>query len=756
MSAPNHKLCESSRRTAYVAIQFTTWKIIQVVIFAMLLCQAEDLIAQPQLLTGHLRDELSHLPIREVHILINGTSIGTTTDSEGFFRLDLPVGEYLVQAQHIGYFTVEMKVHVPMEQPLLISLRPRTLSAPGVMIESTQLRADTLSSGLLLTPRSLLNAPALGEPDPLRAVTLLPSVTVANDLKGDLHIRGGGADESLILLDGMEIQNPHHLMGLFGAFNVEALQDAQFYPSLTSARYGDRLSGALILQSQAAKEGGRAKMNISALASSGSWQRKWRNGGIFLSGRRTYYDVVASLLRQYVGYYFYDGNLHFQQQLSPQWDFTTTGFVNTDQIRPDRGESGLFKWSNRAATMSLRWQRQHWRWQNQINFIQFRINAEDTSDALKIQNLLRELSWQGEFEYHAERTSVLTGAFAKRLRFGYYWEEGKSDDLDEIFYGGVPGNFHYQREQALFGGFIEFTRRLHARVTLRIGARLSSQQDGTALWLPRVSAQYVWPHVGQWRFSFGESAQWQAAGREGIESNIGSPSFPLAQPLRARSATIAFERALPGNFSFNIEAYTRRTKRVARLGESHYPTFEFGKGTTNGLEILLTRERGWLTLQASYAGMKTLHTFGEETYPPDWDIRHSFKGLFGVSLGKNISLHFATQWHSGAPFTPYAAHLPLLLRYLGDKNWEWWWEPVPAPRNRGRLAAYWRSDFLLRKRWASGRRELYLQVLNLLFHHNPLRYETRYYRSGNAELQPRLIAENGLPLLPSLGFVMEF
>jgi len=721
----------------------------------MLLCHAESAIAQPQAFTGHVRDQISHLPIREAHIVVGGTQIGVATDQQGFFRFELADGEYILSVQHIGYFSTEVKLRVPSEKPLEIKMRPRTLVVPGVMIESTRLRADTLASGFLLTPRSLLNAPALGEPDPLRAVTLLPSVAVVNDLKGDLHIRGGGADENLILLDGMEIQNPHHLLGLFGAFNVDALQDAEFYPGLTSARYRDRLSGALIMQSKAAEEGGRAKVNVSALASSGLWQKKWRSGGFLLSGRRTYYDVVASLLRQYVGYYFYDGNLRLMQQLSPQWHLAVTGFLNTDRIRPDRGEAGIFKWGNRAAMSSLRWQRGSLTWQSQFSQAQFHLNAEDTSAALQIQNRLHELNWKSELEYRAPRISVLTGVFAKRLRFQYHWEEGSSDDLDEIFYAGIPGIFQYQREQFLFGGFIEFTRRLHARVILRGGVRLSTQEDEAALAQPRVSAQYDWPRVGQWRFSFGENAQWQAHGREGIEGNIGSPSFPLSQPLRARMAAISFERTLPGNFSFSTEAYSRRSTRVARLSEKIYPSFEFGKGKTNGLEVFITRERGWLTLQASYSWMKTLHTFGNETYPPDWDLRHSFKGLFGVSLGKSVSAHFATQWRSGAPFTPYAAHAPLLL-HLGEKQWEWWWEAVPAPRNSGRLPAYWRADLLLRKRWGGGRRELYLQVLNLLFHHNPLRYETRYQRSGNAELQPRLVAENGLPLLPSLGFAMEF
>src|SRR5208337_3736434 len=71
---------------------------------------------------------------------------------------------------------------------------------------------------------SIQELPALGEPDILRNIQLLPGVTCPTELGGGFNVRGGGADQNLMLLDEAVVYNPYHLMGLYSVFNTNIIK----------------------------------------------------------------------------------------------------------------------------------------------------------------------------------------------------------------------------------------------------------------------------------------------------------------------------------------------------------------------------------------------------------------------------------------------------------------------------------------------------------------------------------------------------
>ncbi|MDZ7290827.1 MAG: TonB-dependent receptor [candidate division KSB1 bacterium] len=733
-------------------------------------CAIFPLQGQTIEITGQVRDAISLLPIPGVNISVVATHKGTAGDQTGNFRLHLDPGIYLLRFQHIGYFPAEITVQVPPAPRLEIALKPRILVIPGVMIESTRLNKDSLATNFVLTPRSLANAPALGEADPFRAVTLLPGVATANDLKGELHVRGGSADENLIILDGMEIQNPFHLLGLFGTFNVEALQEVRFYPGLSPVMYGDRLSSALILRSKSAEEGARSKANVSLLASSILLQRKWNHGGVMTAVRRTYLDLVARALGSRLGYYFYDSNLHLTQNLSPAWQLAVVGFFNTDHLNPEQTEGEIsndpdqdkrYRWGNRAAALSLTHTTKKTIWQNQLSFAKNYVRFAGADANLHIDNQVSDLSWRSQMEWQQEGLAAIAGIFGRHFTFHYAWQSEENEDgLEDIFYQGIPHAFHDTRRQSLFGGFFELSQTINSRLAVRAGTRISTMAFDNLQLLPRLSAQIQIPWNTSLRINYGENVQWQAFGREGIEGAVGSPLFPLHRALRARIWSLAIEQDLPGHISLSAEAYHKKFLSVSRLGEGDYPSFEFGGGKARGVDLFVLRERGRLTFQAGYSWSESIYTFGQEIYPTDWDIRHQFKGLFGFSFGKSMSLHIAAQAHSGAPYTPVSGYVPIIRDF--GQGWQLCWVPLPGQRNSDRLPKYMRADISLRKRWTrtNGNTELYFQVLNLLFRRNILRYNPKIRSipsaSGSTRQYLYLETTTGLPLLPSIGIAFEF
>ena len=85
----------------------------------------------------------------------------------------------------------------------------------------------------------------LGEVDVIKSITLLPGVTNAGEGSSGFNVRGGAADQNLILLDEATIFNSSHLFGFFSVFNPDAIKDLKLYKGGIPAKYGGRVSSVL-------------------------------------------------------------------------------------------------------------------------------------------------------------------------------------------------------------------------------------------------------------------------------------------------------------------------------------------------------------------------------------------------------------------------------------------------------------------------------------------------------------------------------
>src|SRR5678815_3192931 len=102
---------------------------------------------------------------------------------------------------------------------------------------------------------SIKNVPTVfGEADILRVVTSLPGVKTVGEASTGFNVRGGSADQNLILFNDATIYNPSHFFGMFSAFNPEVVKDIELFKSSIPANYGGRLSSCLLYTSDAADE----------------------------------------------------------------------------------------------------------------------------------------------------------------------------------------------------------------------------------------------------------------------------------------------------------------------------------------------------------------------------------------------------------------------------------------------------------------------------------------------------------------------
>ena len=166
------------------------------VIFSLLLAAA--VYSQPQMLRGFVYEKSNGSPIPYANILIEDEGRGTMTNLDGYFQLaDLPVGEVKVSISFIGYKTIEETVRIYKNRPNTIKVYldegSQLLNTVNLNIDRAEKKVKVNTAVVNLNPKAIETFSAGGDPDLMKAISVLPGVVTTGDQGGQLYIRGGGA-----------------------------------------------------------------------------------------------------------------------------------------------------------------------------------------------------------------------------------------------------------------------------------------------------------------------------------------------------------------------------------------------------------------------------------------------------------------------------------------------------------------------------------------------------------------------------------
>jgi hypothetical protein len=291
-------------------------------------------------------------------------SIGATTNDYGFYSISLPAGKYELEISAVGLkpfvvpveVTKSVTVNVSLEEEAHETLEEvKVMSSPrtGRSLSSTQMGVEKL------TMKETKNIPVLmGERDVLKTIQLLPGIKSAGEGSSGFFVRGGAADQNLILLDEAPVYNASHMLGFFSTFNSDAIKDINVYKGGMPAQYGGRLSSVLDIKmndgnNQEYDVAGSvglisAKMNVE-----GPIQKD--KSSFLVSGRRTYIDLFLkasgdSAVNQNT-LYFYDLNAKMNFSLGTKDKLFLSGYFGRDKLGV--GETFSLNWGN--ATGTMRW-----------------------------------------------------------------------------------------------------------------------------------------------------------------------------------------------------------------------------------------------------------------------------------------------------------------------------------------------------------------------------------------------------------------
>ncbi len=293
--------------------------------------------------SGYVRNALNGEPVIGAAVYLESPQIGVTTDVFGFYSLTIPRGRQRLRIKSVGMRESYRQVMLYSDGKLDIELLESVTALKEVAIKAGMDAnvAETSMGQVKLSIKTLKQIPTvMGETDILRTVMTIPGVKSVGESSVGLNVRGGSADQNLILFNDATVYNPSHLFGFFSAFNPDILKDVELYKSTIPARFGGRLASVLDINSR----DGNKKKFVGSGGIGLITGRLTLEGPIIkdktsflIGGRSTYSNWLLKRLESQTynksKASFYDVNAHISHEINEKNSVYLTGYLSNDSFR---------------------------------------------------------------------------------------------------------------------------------------------------------------------------------------------------------------------------------------------------------------------------------------------------------------------------------------------------------------------------------------------------------------------------------------
>lgn len=733
-------------------------------------------------LQGRIYDADTGQPLSHAVVELGQPRRQTWVDSLGRFSVDgLPAGMVAISAWTFNHSRADTTVLLrsgdnTIEIPLRIrpiALLPLTVTTEresgGATVERALFDREAVPGVVGISAREIRNVPVLAEPDLLRSLQAVPGVVMLNDLSAQLHVRGGGPDQNLFLIDGARVFAPYHLFGMFGAFNTDAVDRVEFFRGALPARYGGALSSVVsVEQRDGSATGVRVDGGLSLLGTrlTARGALPWAGTRWLMAGRRSHVEGMQALRGGDLPYAFHDVQSRVTFDLSPRHRIQASFFGSSDWFRMLFGAGDFGKndedlesrWRNTAGSVRWRyggagaWNANVMLWRSGYAadiLVGDGPEARPSSNRVSVGGMRAEVSLRGQNSGLRAGVDVEGGSVileGSDQVGGYFSGEIKNRHLLPAVYGEADRWFGPGR--------------------LMLGARaLYDARSGRLLLEPRIGGRLHFNPNAALTVGVGRTHQTLSALRDDRYILPGAPFWFIHPEEAPASRTDGVSAALDGWFAatyhFSIGAYARRFSGVPRwtpVGARDLSGLAFDDGQAGGIEVSVRKHAGRLTGWVGY-GLSHARLTQEETgreYLPVWDRLHSVDGALFFRPWPRLSVSGRIVYGGGLPFWPFAGYVtavrlsPLEGRTntRGDHFPLWAGEQLRYP-------AYFRLDLGARyafRLW-SAEVEPYVSVQNVSARPNVLYYALRS-EAGEASLDP--VIPFPFTTIPSMGFDVRF
>ena len=309
-------------------------------------------------LSGVVKDSLSGETLIGVNIIIPELQTGTTTNEYGFYSLTLPNGKYNLLVSYIGFSDIRSEINLNENIKLNFVLKENLEELEEVILTDNPYKVKVSTPEMSvnkITTASIKQMPVvLGETDVIKSILTLPGVTNAGEGQSGFNVRGGAADQNLVLLDEATLYNTSHLFGFFSVFNTDAIKDIKLYKGGIPARFGGRVASVLEIYQ---KDGNNSKFHMnggiglisSRLLAEGPIKKD--KGSFLFAGRSSYAHLFLKLTDNKNSAYFYDLNTKLSYNFNENNSLYLSGYFGRDVF--SLNESFVNTYGN--SVFNLRW-----------------------------------------------------------------------------------------------------------------------------------------------------------------------------------------------------------------------------------------------------------------------------------------------------------------------------------------------------------------------------------------------------------------
>jgi len=678
-----------------------------------------------------------------------GTNHVTRTNEYGFYSLTLPEGTYPLIVSSVSFTAYSDSLNLHKNTVVNVDLLDGEQTLEEVVISSTTSSRRSLGSPQMgmeqITPQDIKNVPVLlGEKDAIKVLQLLPGIKSAGEGSSGMYVRGGAADQNLILLDEATVYNASHLLGFFSTFNSDAVKDIAVYKAGMPAQYGGRLSSVLDIKMN---DGNNQDFNVSGgvglisakLNVEGPIQKG--KSSFLVSGRRTYADLFLKLSSDSAintnQLYFYDFNAKMNYQLGEKDRLYISGYLGNDHL----GVGDLFglDWGNTTGTL---------RWNHIFNNklfsntsliysnYKYKIGINSGADVFDIFSNIRDYNLKQEFQWYLNNKNS--------LRFGlnstyHTIRPGEVTSPDSSSVNEKLMQKRYSLDNAVFA---TNTWKASDKFSLTYGLRLSAfsilgegdfyNVDGEGRVLdtthyksgevvktylnlePRLAASYQFNSSSSVKASYVRNTQnlhLIANSTSSTPTDKWIASTNIIKPEISDQFSLGYYKDLrDGLYELNVETYykTMQNQIDYRDGADVYngnnaieSELLFGKGRAYGVEWLLRKRTGRLSGWISYTLSKTERQIdginNGAWYNARQDRTHDIAIVAMYQLNKKWTLSANWVYYTGDAVTFPAG------KYIVDDQTTYYY----TERNGYRMPNYHRLDLgatmqlKQRKRWSS-------------------------------------------------------
>lgn len=693
--------------------------------------------------SGYVIDVNGEVGLEEALIYVDGGSEGILTQKNGYFSITMRVGIHTLLVTYQGKLPTEKRIVVKGNTRLNFELVSELTELEEVVITAGSGVKNVLSVGAGITKmevNTVKKLPAfMGEVDVLKSIDLLPGVSTVGEGANGFNVRGGNADQNLILMDGVPVFNSSHLFGFFSVFNPDIVNDMTLYKGYMPAEYGGRLSSVVdigLKEGSFKKFSGKGGIGLIASRLSLEGPIVKDKSSVIVSARYGYPNLAINSIQNInvnnSGGQFFDINLKTKFKLGERSDIVFSGYYSYDDSR--LASDTVNGWNMYLASLE---------WRTMVGkdlFISvtgygslYKYSVEGlTSPSLFTTNfgvdnyglkadaskpLGSKIELKGGFAINAYQINpgALKGAENSSINdkslqlensreYSLYTEMQYDITPKMSVLAGIRASVYHNLGSSNVFMYEPLVSKSALTIvdTVSYGAgEVINRYSGLE---PRVSLRFAMDDFSSIKLSYNRTIQYihLISNTAGISPlDIWKSSGPYVKPQTANQIALGYFRNLSANsIEASVEVYGKRIDNLVEykdgaelfLNEHIETELVSAKGVNYGVEVMIRKNigktTGWLAYTYSRAWRQTQSKYPEDNvnngdyYPSNYDRPNDLSLVVNHKITKRLNVSANFSYSTGRPIT-YPESIYIIDGYAVSHYSE---------RNKWRIPDYHRLD----------------------------------------------------------------